>query len=312
MLGTRHTMPKKLSMRQALVVETSTAHLPALQTAGLLTKDLDTVKAVLQESKFQVAHNGGDVQPVYQPRHHVAPVKTKPPRAVSAIDVWLRGGLKSSNARLYLKRAHTFASHERDIASNLRSVLMQREGGWRGELIRAAAVENTKNGVIPSYFLHPTGTLAWKALHRGVRDMGQVWDNMSSQDRQSWYRSAMQPLMAARASRMFSMLMQGGLGKDCKGIVAGILEHIAFYCGNWDEQIEQKRLAKNEYAKQERAETKRRIAQRAYHTGWTLYQYERRAVGRFTRVEIRDGWDALSKAEKDALHERAKTIPMGE
>ena len=281
-------MPKKLSMRQALVVETSTALLEALQTAGLLTKDLDTVKAVLQESKFQVAHNGGDVQPVYQAP---APVKTKPPRAVSAVDV-------------YNKQSNETNTSARSNAITREALMMSPHSfHWH------AAVENTKNGVIPSYFLHPTGTLAWKALHRGVRDMGQVWDNMSSQDRQSWYRSAMQPLMAARASRMFSMLMQGGLGKDCKGIVPGILEHIAFYCGNWDEQIEQKRLAKNEYAKQERAETKRRIAQRAYHTGWTLYQYERRAVGRFTRVEIRDGWIALSEAEKDALNERAKTIP---
>ena len=283
-------MPKKLSMRQALVVETSTALLEALQTAGLLTKDLDTVKAVLLESKFQVAHNGGDVQPVYQAP---APVKTKPPRAVSAVDVYN----KQSNETNTSARSNAFTREALMMSSHSLH--------WR------AAVENTKNDVIPSYFLHPTGTLAWKALHRGVRDMGQVWDNMSSQDRQSWYRSAMQPLMAARASRMFSMLMHGGLGKDCKGIVPGILEHIAFYCGNWDEQIEQKRQAKNEYAKQERAETKRRIAQRAYHTGWTLYQYERRAVGRFTRVEIRDGWIALSEAEKDALNERAKTIPYG-
>lgn len=302
-------MPKKLSMRQALVVETSTALLEALQTAGLLTKDLDTVKTVLQESKFQVKHAGGDVQPVYQ-APAPTPVKTKPPRAVSAVDLMMRGGLKDHRARQFRKRASYKAKSDADISSKLRSVLMQREGGWREELIRAAAVENTKNDVIPSYFLHPTGTLAWKALHRGVRDMGQVWDNMSSQDRQSWYRSAMQPLMAARAARMFSMLMQGGLGKDCKGIVPGILEHIAFYCGNWDEQIEQKRLTKNEYAKQERAETKRRIAQRAYLTGWTLYQKSLKGSG-LSRDEINVAWIALSEAEKDALNERAKTIPYG-
>jgi len=296
-------MPKKLSMRQALVVETSDALLEALQTAGLLTKDLDTVKTVLQESKFQVEHAGGDVQPVYQAP---APVKTKPPRAVSAVDVWKRGGTKDSYACDYFQRVTT--RYWWNIAVDmLRSKLMKGEGGWREELIRAAAVENTKNGVIPSYFLHPTGTLAWKALHRGVRDMGQVWDNMSSQDRQSWYRSAMQPLMAARAKRMFSMLMQGGLGKDCKGIVPGILEHIAFYCGNWDEQIEQKRLAKNEHAKQERAETKRRIAQRVTATGWTLHQQSLKGTG-LTRDEIKDAWCTLSEAEKDALNERAKAI----
>lgn len=221
-------MPKKLSMRQALVVETSTALLEALQTAGLLTKDLDTVKTVLQESKFQVKHAGGDVQPVYQAP---APVKTKPPRAVSAVDVYN----KHSN------ETNTSASSN----ATCREALMMSSNSLHWH----AAVENTKNDVIPSYFLHPTGTLAWKALHRGVRDMRQVWDNMSSQDRQSWYRSAMLPLHVVRAKRMFSMLMLG-MGKDCKGIVPGILEHIAFYCGNWDEQIEQKRLAKNEYAKQ--------------------------------------------------------------
>jgi hypothetical protein len=296
-------MPKKLSKTQALVVETSDALLEALQTAGLLTKDLDTVKTVLQESKFQVRGGGSLGFPVYQPP---VPVKTKPPRAVSAVDVWKRGGTKDSYACDYFQRVTT--RYWWNIAVDmLRSKLMKGEGGWREELIRAAAVENTKNGVIPSYFLHPTGTLAWKALHRGVRDMGQVWDNMSSQDRQSWYRSAMQPLMAARAKRMFSMLMQGGLGKDCKGIVPGILEHIAFYCGNWDEQIEQKRLAKNEHAKQERAETKRRIAQRVTATGWTLHQQSLKGTG-LTRDEIKDAWCTLSEAEKDALNERAKAI----
>ena len=121
---------------------------------------------------------------------------------------------------------------------------------WNAEAARV----NARNGIIPSILRQPTGTQAWRASMRDMKD----WRGMSKEEKAEWYSKEKEPLLQAMIVREMEKLHC--VSKFFNGL-QGPLEIIAIHMVRWEDQIEVDRQAKKEKAR-ERYWTKQQ-AQRA-------------------------------------------------
>ena len=117
---------------------------------------------------------------------------------------------------------------------------------WNAEAARV----NARNGIIPSILRQPTGTQAWRASMRGMKD----WEGMSKEEKAEWYSKEKEPLLQAMIVREMEKLHC--VSKFFNGL-QGPLEIIAIHMVRWEDQIEVDRQAKKEKAR-ERYWTKQR------------------------------------------------------